>query len=125
MRSRGDPDRSRRRRPTISAPRNRRPNFGPHLLLAGERPNKIHSNILSQCDNLLLLRMNSHADLAHLATILSQVPTSLMEQAIKFGIGESLLAGRIVQNPTFAKFEGRLSVEGGSDIPTTWAAPRA
>ena len=50
--------------------------------------------------------------------------TSLMEQATKFSIGESLLAGRIVQNPTFAKFEGRLSVEGGGDIPTTWAARR-
>jgi hypothetical protein len=99
--------------------------FGLYLLLASQRPNKIHSNVLSQCDNLLLMRMNSHADLAHLASILSQVPTSLMEQATKFGIGESLLAGRIVQNPTFAKFEGRLSVEGGSDIPTTWAAPRA
>jgi hypothetical protein len=47
-----------------------------------------------------------------------------MDQATKFGIGESLLAGRIVQNPTFAKFEGRLSVEGGSDIPTMWAARR-
>ncbi|MEJ2211054.1 MAG: ATP-binding protein [Anaerolineae bacterium] len=98
--------------------------FGLYLLLASQRPNKIHSNVLSQCDNLLLMRMNSHADLAHLASILSQVPTSLMEQAIKFGIGESLLAGRIVQNPTFAKFEGRLSVEGGGDIPTTWAARR-
>jgi DNA helicase HerA-like ATPase len=98
--------------------------FGLYLLLASQRPNKIHSNVLSQCDNLLLMRMNSHADLAHLASILSQVPTSLMEQATKFSIGESLLAGRIVQNPTFAKFEGRLSVEGGGDIPTTWAARR-
>jgi|GEM_PF-289531 len=98
--------------------------FGLYLLLASQRPNKIHSNVLSQCDNLLLMRMNSHSDLAHLASILSQVPASLMEQATKFSIGESLLAGRIVQNPTFAKFEGRLSVEGGGDIPTTWAARR-
>jgi hypothetical protein len=98
--------------------------FGLYLLLASQRPGKIHSNVLSQCDNLLLMRMNSHADLAHLASILSQIPISLMEQATSFSIGESLLAGRIVQNPTLAKFEGRLSVEGGSDIPTTWAARR-
>ena len=96
--------------------------FGLYLLLASQRPNKIHNNVLSQCENLLLMRMNSHADLAHLASILSQVPSSLMEQATKFGIGESLLAGRIVKNPIFAKFEGRLSREGGGDIPTTWAA---
>jgi hypothetical protein len=55
--------------------------------------------------------------------VLSHIPASLMEQATKFSLGESLLAGRIVKNPVFAKFEGRLSEEGGSDIPTTWATP--
>jgi hypothetical protein len=96
--------------------------FGLYLLLASQRPSKIHDNVLSQCDNLLLMRMNSDADLARLVSILSQIPPSLMEQATKFSIGEALLAGRIVQNPVLAKFEGRLSQEGGGDIPTAWAA---
>lgn len=98
--------------------------FGLYLLLASQRPSKIHENVLSQCDNLLLMRMNSEVDLAHLVSILSQIPSSLMEQATKFSIGEALLAGRIVQNPILAKFEGRLSQEGGGDIPTAWAARR-
>jgi DNA helicase HerA-like ATPase len=98
--------------------------FGLYLLLASQRPNKIHNNVLSQCDNLLLMRMNSQADLAHLVSILSQIPPSLMEQATNFSIGKALVAGRIVQNPIFARFEGRLSEEGGGDIPTTWAARR-
>jgi len=97
--------------------------FGLYLLVATQRPSKIHSNILSQCDNLMLMRMNSAADVTHLASVLSHIPASLLEQATKFGLGESLLAGRIVKNPVFAKFEGRLSEEGGSDIPTTWAMP--
>jgi DNA helicase HerA-like ATPase len=97
--------------------------FGLYLLLSTQRPSKIHSNILSQCDNLMLMRMNSTADVNHLAGVLSHIPASLMEQATKFSLGESLLAGRIVKNPVFAKFEGRLSEEGGSDIPTTWATP--
>jgi DNA helicase HerA-like ATPase len=95
--------------------------FGLYLLLATQRPSKIHSNVLSQCDNLILMRMNSTSDLAHLASVLSHIPSSLLEQATKFGLGETLLAGRIVKNPSYAKFEGRLSKEGGSDIPTTWA----
>jgi DNA helicase HerA-like ATPase len=95
--------------------------FGLYLLLASQRPGKIHSNVLSQCDNLLLMRMNSHTDLAHLVSVLSQIPPSMMEQATKFSIGEALLAGRIVQNPILIKFEGRVSEEGGSDIPATWA----
>jgi len=95
--------------------------FGLYLLLATQRPSKIHSNVLSQCDNLMLMRMNSASDLTHLASVLSHIPSSLLEQATKFGMGETLLAGRIVKNATFARFEGRLSKEGGSDIPTTWA----
>lgn len=98
--------------------------FGIYLLLSTQRPGKIHNNVLSQCENLALMRMNSSADLNHLADILSQVPRSLMNQATMFKQGESLLAGRIVLNPTFAKFEGRISVEGGSDIPASWAAVR-
>jgi hypothetical protein len=69
----------------------------------------------------MLMRMNSISDLAHLSSVLSHIPSSLLEQATKFGLGETLLAGRIVKNPTFAKFEGRMSEEGGSDIPATWA----
>ena len=95
--------------------------FGLYLMLATQRPSKIHSNVLSQCDNLMLMHMNSIADVAHLAAVLSHIPASLLEQATNFGLGETLLAGRIVKNPSFAKFEGRLSEEGGSDIPTTWA----
>jgi hypothetical protein len=59
-----------------------------------------------------------------MVSVLSQVPPSLMEQATTFSIGEALLAGRVVQNPIFVKFEGRLSEEGGGDVPTTWAARR-
>jgi hypothetical protein len=98
--------------------------FGLYLLLSTQRPGKIQDNVLSQCDNLVLMRMNSSSDLAHLSSILSQLPPSLLEEATKFGLGETILGGRFVQNPTFAKFEGRLSVEGGSDIPSTWATPR-
>lgn len=70
------------------------------------------------------MRMNSREDLAQLATSFSQVPASLLDETAKFGLGETVLGGPIVPNPTFARFEGRLSEEGGSDIPSTWAASR-
>ena len=95
--------------------------FGLYMLVASQRPSKIHDNVLSQCDNLVLMRMNSATDLNHLAALVSHVPDSLLQQALNFSQGESLLAGRIVANPTFTHFEGRVSVEGGSDVATTWA----
>ena len=77
---------------------------------------------MSQCDNLVLMRMSSNADLAYLAEVFSQVPASLLGRAPHFTIGQALIAGRPVQSPTFVTFGRRLSREGGSDIPATWAA---
>jgi len=96
--------------------------FGLYLLLASQRPAKIHTNVLSQCDNLILMRMNSKSDLEHIKRVFSHVPDSLLSQAAQFGLGESLVAGSIIQHPTFIKFGGRLSHEGGGDVPTSWAA---
>jgi len=98
--------------------------FGLYLLLSTQRPGKIQDNILSQCDNLVLMRMNSSSDLDHLATRFSQVPETLLDESSRFSLGETVLGGRIVQNPTVARFEGRLTVEGGSDVPATWAERR-
>jgi hypothetical protein len=99
--------------------------YGLHLLLATQRPDKLHPNALSQCDNLVLMRMNSRADVADIESVFSFVPSTLLEQAPIFRKGETLLAGQIVHRPMLARFEGRLSIEGGGDVPTTWAEPRA
>jgi DNA helicase HerA-like ATPase len=96
--------------------------FGLYLLVASQRPAKIHANVLSQCENLVLMRMNSLGDLDHVRTVFSHTPPTLVEQSSTFRLGESLLAGRIVPNPTFARFSGRLSLEGGGDVATSWAA---
>lgn len=98
--------------------------FGIYLLLSTQRPQKLHPNVLSQCDNLILMRMNSLEDVAHLGGTFSFVPPRLLEQSTGFTLGQALLAGKISPTPTLAKFEGRLSHEGGSDVPSTWASDR-
>jgi hypothetical protein len=52
--------------------------FGLYLLLATQRPGKVHLNAVSQCDNLALMRMNSQADLALIAEMFSQVSETLL-----------------------------------------------
>ncbi len=96
--------------------------FGMFLLFATQRPQKVHPNVLSQADNLVLMRMNSAGDLEHLRETFSFVPPAMLDQAARFGLGESLLAGRIVPAPLFARIEGRFTAEGGGDVPATWAA---
>jgi uncharacterized protein len=97
--------------------------FGLYLLVSTQRPSKIHANVLSQCDNLVLMKMNSASDLAHISQIFSQAPATFLDQSPHFAQGECLLAGKMVRNPTFGGFEGRFSEEGGTDVPTSWATP--
>lgn len=95
--------------------------YGLYLLLATQSPRKIHANVLSQCENLVLMRTNSLADVAHLAEVFSHVPEGLVREAPGFRLGEGLAAGRIVAVPMLFRSGRRLSPEGGADVPTTWA----
>jgi hypothetical protein len=99
--------------------------FGLYLLVSTQRPNKVHENVVSQCDNLLLMRMNSLADVGDLTRLFSFVPPGLMAGAPTFGLGQALVAGRLFPyGGAYVQMGSRLSREGGADIPTDWAAVR-
>ena len=98
--------------------------FGLYLLTATQRPQKVHPNVVSQCDNLVLMRMNSASDLAYTADVLSFVPSGLLEQAGLFRLGEAVVAGKLSSHPTLLRFGARISEEGGADVPATWAVRR-
>jgi uncharacterized protein len=97
--------------------------FGLYLLTSTQRPQKVNEEVLSQCDNLLLMRMNSEADLGYLRETFSFVPSGLIQRATTFRLGESLVAGKFFPHATYVKFGARISHEGGADIPTSWANP--
>ena len=95
--------------------------FGLYLLTATQRPQKVHPNVVSQCDNLVLMRLNSAADLDYAREVFSFVPASLVERATTFGLGEALIAGKLSSHPAFVRVGPRIAQEGGADVPTTWA----
>ena len=96
--------------------------FGLYLLTSTQRPHKVHENVVSQCDNLVLMRMNSSADVEDLARTFSFVPRGLMAGATSFGMGQALVAGRIMPRAAYVRMGERVSEEGGADVPATWAA---
>ena len=96
--------------------------YGLYLLLSTQRPQKVAENALSQFDNLLLMRMNSPADLAFIGTVFGFVPPGLLEPAAAFRQGEALVAGKIASHAAHVRFGARIAAEGGSDVPTSWAA---
>jgi DNA helicase HerA-like ATPase len=98
--------------------------FGLYLLVSTQRPQKVNEEVLTQCDNLLLMRMNSEADLGYLREVFSFVPGGMVYRATSFRQGESLAGGKFFPHAGFVRFGARLSHEGGADIPTDWAGLR-
>jgi len=90
--------------------------FGLWLLLSTQRPSKVHPSIISQCDNLALMKMTSPVDLAELATIFGFVPPAMLDRAARFRQGEALFAGGFVPAPTMVTMGARLTREGGTDV---------
>ncbi len=99
--------------------------YGLYLLLSTQRPQQVVETAVSQCDNLVLLRMNSPADLAFIRTVFGFVPAGLLEPAATFRQGEALIAGKISSHAAHVRFGARVAAEGGADIPTSWAARSA
>jgi uncharacterized protein DUF87 len=99
--------------------------FGLHLLVSTQRPGKVHENVLSQCDNLILMKMNSASDIARLVELFSYAPPSLIERSTALTQGESLVAGKIAGAPVFVRFGARVAQEGGGDVGADWATARA
>jgi uncharacterized protein len=95
--------------------------FGLYLLVSTQRPQRVNELVVSQCDNLVLMRMMSAADLGYVAGVLSFAPAPLLEQATGFRMGESLVAGKITSHSAFVRFGPRIAEEGGADLPATWA----
>ncbi|MGS2809514.1 ATP-binding protein [Nocardia sp. MW-W600-9] len=90
--------------------------FGLWLLLSTQRPSKVHPGIISQCDNLALMKMTSPVDLAELGTYFGYAPSALLGRSPWFRQGEALFAGGFVPAPALVKVHARITPEGGGDV---------
>jgi uncharacterized protein len=96
--------------------------YGLYLLASTQRPQKVDEQVISQCDNLVLMRMNSRSDLVYVSELFSFVPPALLTASTDFGLGEALIAGKVASHPAFVRFGVRITLEGGPDVPAEWAA---
>jgi len=90
--------------------------FGLWLFLSTQRPTKIHPNVLSQCDNLGLMRVNAPRDLAELAEVFGFAPEEAIRRSQTFTQGQALFAGGFIAEPTFVQMGERLTEEAGGDV---------
>jgi uncharacterized protein len=98
--------------------------YGLWLLLSTQRPSRVHRAVVSQCDNLTLMRMNSPVDLAELGEVFGFVPPGMLARSPRFRQGEALVAGGFVAAPSILRMGTRLTQEGGIDVPVPLGAAR-
>jgi Helicase HerA, central domain len=97
--------------------------YGIFLLVATQRPQKVHPSVVAGCESLVLLRMNSLRDVRELEAAFSHVPEGLLRLAPGFARGEALVGGALAPAPLHLRIGGRITPEGGGDVPATWARP--
>ena len=68
--------------------------------------------MLSQCDNLLLMRMNFETDLGYLRDTFSFFVPWSYPPSSTFQLGETLVAGKSL-HPTYVKFGSRIFKKDG------------
>ena len=94
--------------------------YGLHLILATQRPNKVKKGLLGECDNAIILKMNSRADLEHIANEMRILDIKLLEPCLHFqGQGNAIAVGEMTKMAPYMqmfKSAPRRTVEGGVDI---------
>ncbi len=95
--------------------------FGLYLLVSTQRPQSVNELVVSQCDNLVLMRMSSAADLAYLAETMSFAPGALVDGRERSGPARRSSSGKVASHPAFVRFGPRIAEEGGGDVPSSWA----
>ncbi len=99
--------------------------FGLFLLVVSQRPDKLDSLVLSECENKIIMRIDSIDVLDKIKTILS-IPASIaaqLDECLKFGIGRGMLLGSWARGgPVRFMAAARRTVEGGRNLNANWWA---
>jgi DNA helicase HerA-like ATPase len=90
--------------------------YGLFLVLVTQRPSRVSSNLLSQCDNLCLMKMSNPADVQLVKERFGFMPASLAARALEFSKGQMVLCGEFVDDPVVVQVSPRRTVEGGRSL---------
>jgi hypothetical protein len=74
--------------------------YGVSLLIVSQRPSDVSSTILSQCNNIIALRLTNGDDQATVRHLMPETLEGLMESLPVLDIGEALVVGDAVLLPT-------------------------
>lgn len=83
--------------------------FGVSLCLISQRPVKLDTTTLAQCNNQLIMRITNPNDLKHISESAEAIDSQSMQMISSLQVGEALLIGEATGYPLFFKVRWRKS----------------
>ncbi len=90
--------------------------FGVFLTIITQRPSKINSDVLSQCNSQIVMRMTNQSDINAVSSSSEKLSQELLDDLPSLEVGEAIIVGNLAKAPVMVKIRKRISMEGGSDI---------
>lgn len=90
--------------------------FGIFLVLITQRPSKIHSDALSQCNSQIVMRITNPHDQNAVASSSERLGEALLDDLPGLNTGEAVIVGEMTRAPIMTRVMKRRTREGGSDI---------
>jgi DNA helicase HerA-like ATPase len=90
--------------------------FGVFLIVITQRPSKIHSDALSQCNSQIIMRITNPQDQNAIAMSSERLGENLLNDLPGLNTGEAVIVGEMTRAPVMARIRKRRTREGGSDI---------
>ncbi|WP_272971090.1 ATP-binding protein [Comamonas terrigena] len=101
--------------------------YGVSLMVVSQRPSDVSTTILSQCSNIISLRLANKTDQAVVKQLLPESLEGLMEVLPTLDVGEAVVVGDATLLPTRIKMSKPKYEPRSATIPfwTRWAVPKA
>ena len=91
--------------------------FGVGICIVSQSPRKIDSDVLSQCNSMIIMRTINPSDQAQIKNSSESMSERLLSDLPGLNKGEAVIVGPAISIPALVKIRERETEHGGADIP--------
>lgn len=90
--------------------------YGLYLYIATQRPKKINQSVLSECDNLFLMKINNENDLVYIKGMLGISGMKNLKKAKKLSVGDIIFFGNVNSRNSILHVSPLRTLRGGKNL---------
>lgn len=90
--------------------------YGLYVYIATQRPKKINPSVLSECDNLFLMKINNENDLDYIKSICGISDMKNLKKTRAFSVGDIIFFGNINSGNTILHVSPPRTLRGGKNL---------